>query len=103
MTVKPQAIVNLAPDHAIVHRICPVAADRTIVRCDWLFAPEVIASGADIAASVELFHRVNQQDFGAVEACQPAMSSRGYADGGVFVPAEHHIAGFHSWLREQLA
>jgi Rieske 2Fe-2S family protein len=103
MTVMPQTVINLAPDHVIFHRIQPLAVDRTIVRCDWLFEREVVASGADVDASVELFHRVNQQDFGAVEACQPAMSSRGYAEGGVFVPAEHHIAGFHSWLREQLA
>jgi Rieske 2Fe-2S family protein len=102
MTVKPQAIINLAPDHAIFHRIFPVAVDRTIVRCDWLFAPEVVASGADVGPSVELFHRVNQQDFRAVEGCQPAMGSRGYAQGGVFVPAEHHIADFHVWLREQI-
>jgi Rieske 2Fe-2S family protein len=102
MTVKPQAIINLAPDHAIFHRICPVAVDRTVVRCDWLFAPNVVDSGADLGPSVELFHRVNQQDFRAVEACQPAMGSRAYADGGVFVPAEHHIADFHRWLREQL-
>jgi Rieske 2Fe-2S family protein len=102
MTVKPQVVINLAPDHAIIHRIFAVAVDRTIVRCDWLFAPEVVASGDDVGPSVELFHRVNQQDFKAVEACQPAMSSRAYADGGVFVPAEHHIADFHMWLREQL-
>jgi Rieske 2Fe-2S family protein len=31
------------------------------------------------------------------------MSSRVYADGGVLVPSEHHIAGFHDWLRGRLA
>jgi len=102
MTVKPQTVINLAPDHVIFHRIFPVAVDRTVVRCDWLFAPEVVAAGADVDASVELFHRVNQQDFGAVERTQPSMGSRAYAEGGVFVPAEHHIADFHRWLREQL-
>ncbi len=95
-------VINLAPDHAIIHRIFPVAVDRTIVRCDWLFAREVVASGDDVGPSVELFHRVNRQDFKAVEACQPAMSFRAYVKGGVFVPAEHHIADFHRWLREQL-
>jgi hypothetical protein len=29
--------------------------------------------------SVELFHRVNEQDFAACERCQPSMSSRSYA------------------------
>jgi Rieske 2Fe-2S family protein len=25
-----------------------------------------------------------------------------YADGGVLVPSEHHIADFHSWVLDQL-
>jgi Rieske 2Fe-2S family protein len=97
ITVKPQVFINLVPDHVIVHRMFPLAADRTLVECDWLFLPEVIDSGTDIDASVELFHRVNTQDFEACESCQPTMSSRAYAKGGVLVPSEHHIAAFHTW------
>jgi transposase len=54
------------------------------------------------AGTVELFHRVNEQDFEACERTQPAMSSRAYADGGVLVPAEHHIGAFHDWLRTKI-
>jgi Rieske 2Fe-2S family protein len=102
MTVMPQVVINLAPDHVILHRLFPVAVDRTLVRCDWLFAADVVSGGHDLDASVELFHRVNQQDFRAVEVCQPAMASRVYRDGGVFVPAEHHIGAFNDWVRAQL-
>ena len=49
----------------------------------------------DVSRSVELFHRVNEQDFEACERTQPAMSSRAYRHGGVLVPSEHHIAEFH--------
>ncbi|MGH8917450.1 MAG: aromatic ring-hydroxylating oxygenase subunit alpha, partial [Actinomycetes bacterium] len=52
ITVRPQVFVNLVPDHVIWHRMTPVAADRTIVICDWLFAPAVVASGADVEPSV---------------------------------------------------
>ena len=52
--------------------------------------------------SVELFHRVNQQDFEACERTQPSMSSRAYRNGGVLVPAEHHIAEFHEWVVSRL-
>ncbi|MDC8981551.1 aromatic ring-hydroxylating oxygenase subunit alpha [Mycobacterium marinum] len=97
ITVKPTVFINLVPDHAIIHRMFPIAADRTIVECDWLYAPEVAAAG-DIAHSVELFHRVNEQDFDACQRTQPAMSSRAYRTGGVLVPAEHHIAEFHQWV-----
>ncbi|MEU9925520.1 aromatic ring-hydroxylating dioxygenase subunit alpha [Streptomyces griseoluteus] len=102
ITVRPNVFVNLVPDHVILHRMFPLAEDRTVVECDWLYAPEVVASGADVSKSAELFHRVNVQDFAACERTQPAMSSRAYRGGGVLVPAEHHIGAFHGWLREKL-
>lgn len=102
ITVKPTVFVNLVPDHVILHRMFPVSADRTIVECDWLYTGDVVASGTDVSRSVELFHRVNLQDFDACERTQPAMSSRAYRDGGVLVPAEHHIGLFHDWLAARL-
>nr|WP_202556098.1 aromatic ring-hydroxylating dioxygenase subunit alpha [Streptomyces sp. SID4950] len=102
ITVKPTVFVNLVPDHVILHRMYPLAADRTVVECDWLYAPQVVESGADVSKSVELFHRVNEQDFAACERTQPAMASRAYREGGVLVPNEHHIALFHAWLLERL-
>jgi len=99
ITVKPQVFINLVPDHVILHRMYPLAVDRTVVECDWLYAEDVVADGRDVSHSVELFHRVNEQDFAACERCQPAMSSRAYRDGGVLVPAEHHIGVFHDWVR----
>ncbi|MGD3106172.1 aromatic ring-hydroxylating oxygenase subunit alpha [Streptomyces sp. YGL11-2] len=102
VTVRPQVFINLVPDHVILHRMFPSAPDRTVVVCDWLYLPEVIDSGADVAKSVELFHRVNVQDFDACERTQPAMDSRAYRDGGVLVPSEHHIGAFHHWLTDRL-
>ncbi|MEE1757663.1 MULTISPECIES: SRPBCC family protein, partial [unclassified Streptomyces] len=102
ITVRPQVFINLVPDHVIFHRMYPMAADRTIVECDWLYLPHVVDSGKDVERSVELFHRVNQQDFDACERTQPAMSSKAYAKGGVLVPSEHHIGEFHTWLQNKL-
>jgi Rieske 2Fe-2S family protein len=102
ITVKPQVFINLVPDHVILHRMFPLAVDRTVVECDWLYHPEVIESGADVSLSVELFHRVNEQDFEACERTQPGMSSRAYRDGGVLVPSEHHISLFHQWVNRRL-
>ena len=98
ITVKPTVFINLVPDHVIFHRMYPMAADRTVVECDWLYTGEVVGSDHDMYRSVELFHRVNEQDFAACERTQPAMSSRAYRHGGVLVPAEHHIAEFHEWV-----
>jgi Rieske 2Fe-2S family protein len=99
ITVRPQVFINLVPDHVILHRMFPQAADRTTVICDWLFDPAVLAAGQDVSRSVELFDRVNRQDFAACENTQPSMSSRAYRDGGVLVPSEHHLAEFHAWWR----
>ena len=103
ITVKPTVFINLVPDHVIFHRMFPMAPDRTVVECDWLYTGEVVNSEQDVSRSVELFHRVNVQDFEACERTQPAMSSRAYRHGGVLVPAEHHIAKFHDWVMSRLA
>ena len=103
ITVKANVFINLVPDHVIFHRMYQVSADRTVVECDWLYTGDVIASDQDVSRSVELFHRVNVQDFEACERTQPAMSSRAYRHGGVLVPAEHHIAEFHHWVMSRLA
>jgi Rieske 2Fe-2S family protein len=98
ITVRPQVFINLVPDHVILHRMFPLAADRTRVVCDWLFHPEVVGSGQDTTKSVELFDRVNRQDFDACERTQLGMNSRAYASGGVLVPSEHHLSEFHDWV-----
>lgn len=46
VTVRPQVFVNLVPDHVIVHRMFPLAADHTVVECDWLYLPHVVESVA---------------------------------------------------------
>lgn len=89
------------PDHVVPHRTFPPAEDRTVVECDWLYAPEVVASGADVTKSVELFHRVDAQDPEARERTRPAMASRAYRAGSVPVPAEHRTGIFHEWLLQQ--
>jgi Rieske 2Fe-2S family protein len=75
ITIKPSVFVNLVPDHVIFHRMFPISESRTIVECDWLYSKEVVESGKDVSRSVELFHRVNEQDFrpasGPSRPCPP--------------------------------
>src|SRR4051812_22508195 len=61
LTVRPLMFINLVPDHVILHRMFPLAADRTVVECDWLFRKDVVDGGRDLDSSIELFHRVNVQ------------------------------------------
>jgi Rieske 2Fe-2S family protein len=103
ITLLPNAFVNLFDDHVVLHRFTPLAADRTEVVCDWLFAPEALAAQPEIAPTVELFDRVNLQDFEACERCQLGATSRLYADDNVLVPAEHHLQRLHDMVRAALA
>ena len=80
ITIRPQVFINLVPDHVIVHRMFPLGRGPddggvrlAVRRRRWS------ASGQDVSRSVELFDRVNRQDFEACERTQPSMSSRAYA------------------------
>lgn len=101
MVIRPNCFLSLLPDHVIVHRFQPVSPELTTVVCEWLFPPDTVASH-DISDTVELFHRVNQQDFAASQWCQPNMRSRAYAGGGVLVPTEQEIIGrwYYQWYRD---
>ena len=74
MVMRPNCFLSLLPDHVIAHRFEPVSAEVTKVVCEWLFPPSTVA-GYDLSNTVELFHRVNEQDFARVG----------------MVPAEHEV------------
>ena len=101
MAVRPNCFLSLVSDHVIVHRLEPVAPDRTLVVCEWLFPAETLQdSRHDVADAVALFHKVNEQDFAAAQWCQPNMSSRAYARGGVLVPSEAPvISRYYEWYK----
>jgi Rieske 2Fe-2S family protein len=103
MVVRPNLLLNLLPDHVIIHTLTPLAPDRSRVTCDWLFAPDAVARpGFDPADTVALFDRVNRQDWEVCESVQASARSRAFAAGGVYVPIERHIRGFNDWVLEQL-
>ena len=99
MVLRPNCFLSLVSDHVIVHRFEPVAPDRTLAVCEWLFPAETLDAGRhDVADAVALFAKVNEQDFAAAQWCQPNMSSRAYARGGVLVPSEGPvISRYYQW------
>ncbi|HEY7432247.1 MAG TPA: aromatic ring-hydroxylating dioxygenase subunit alpha [Streptosporangiaceae bacterium] len=99
MVLRPNCFISLVSDHVIVHRFEPVAPDRTLAVCEWLFPAQTLEDGRyDVADAVALFSKVNEQDFAAAQWCQPNMSSRAYARGGVLVPSEAPvISRYYQW------
>jgi Rieske 2Fe-2S family protein len=103
MVIRPNCFLSLLPDHVIAHRFEMLSPETTRVVCEWLFPPETVAE-YDMSDTVDLFHRVNVQDFAVSELCQPNMKSRAYRDGGVLVPTEQEIIGrwYYRWYREAM-
>jgi Rieske 2Fe-2S family protein len=103
MVIRPNVFLNLLPDHVIVHTLTPLTPDRSRVTCDWLFDPDVVArSGFDPADTVQVFDRVNRQDWEVCEWVQAGVRSRAFTAGGVYAPIERHIRGFNDFVLAQL-
>lgn len=103
MVLLPNVFVNLHPDYVLLHRLHPLAPDRTLVICDWLFDPAVVAApDFDPSDAVEFWDLVNRQDWAMCERCQLGVRSRAYAAGGIFAPIEAHIRRFNDWVLQML-
>lgn len=100
----PNVLLLLTPDHVVSLMLFPEAPGRTRVRCDWLFDPEAISQpGFDPMDAVELFDRVNRQDWRVMELAQRSMGSRAWRNGGVLAASERAIEGFTRFVLGRLA
>jgi Rieske 2Fe-2S family protein len=96
VVLRPNAFVILVPDHVAFFRLEPLAAGRTRVVVDWLFAAaETEREEFDPSDSVRLLDVTNRQDFEACERCQIGMRSPEYR--GVLVPSEHVLLDFYDY------
>ena len=103
LTLAPNVLVSLLPDHVILHIAHPRSPSHTYVTCDWLFTPEVVgAPNFEPSDTVAIFDLVNRQDWQVCELTQQGVGSKAFAQGGVYVPSEHHILQFNNLVRERL-
>jgi Rieske 2Fe-2S family protein len=80
--VFPNLLLSLHPDYVMTHRMEPVAPDRTVVECQWLFAPEVVARpDFDPSYAVDFWDLTNRQDWAAVESVQRGLRTPGWVPG----------------------
>jgi Rieske 2Fe-2S family protein len=72
----PNVLLSLHPDYVMVHRLTPLAADRTRIECTWAFAPEAVdQAGFDPSYAVDFWDITNRQDWSACESVQRGLSS----------------------------
>jgi Rieske 2Fe-2S family protein len=94
VNIFPNLLVSLHPDYVMVHRLLPLAADRTRIECTWAFAPESLARpGFDPGYAVEFWDITNRQDWHACESVQRGLSSP-HAVPGPLSPEEDAVYQF---------
>jgi Rieske 2Fe-2S family protein len=78
----PLGFVSIHPDYLLVHRLVPVAADRTTVICEWYFDPGSIAlPDFDPAQAIAFWDLTNRQDWKVCEMQQVGTRSRSWTSG----------------------
>jgi Rieske 2Fe-2S family protein len=94
LNVFPNILISLHPDYAMVHRLTPLAANRTQIECSWWFAPESIETeGFDPAYAMDFWDITNRQDWHACESVQRGLSSE-HAQPGPLSPEEDAVYQF---------
>jgi phenylpropionate dioxygenase-like ring-hydroxylating dioxygenase large terminal subunit len=101
-TVFPNLFFSLHPDFLMVHRTWPMSPTHSRVECDFLFDPATIADpGFDPNDAVDLWDRINRQDWAVCERSQKGMHSRAWK-GGRYTDQEPQVYDFDRYVRERL-
>ena len=78
----PLAFLSIHPDYLLVHRLEPIAPDRTRIVCDWLFEADTIDRAAfDATEPVAFWDLTNRQDWHVCELQQRGTRSRSWVAG----------------------
>ena len=94
-TIFPNLLLSLHPDYVMFHTLWPLAVDRTLVVCEWLFAPVALAQPeVDPQNAVKFWDMTNRQDWRACELSQRGVQSKAYVPGPFYDWQEHLLAEF---------
>ena len=93
-TLFPSALLSLHPDYVLLHRIQPLAVDRTRIICDWYFHPDGIATSAFSALpAIEFWDMTNRQDWALCENTYRGIRSHAW-EPGPYSELESQLAAF---------
>lgn len=100
--IYPNLMLSLSPDHVAAFTLWPLAPDRTVIECDFLFHEhEMRRSGFDPSDAVEFWDLVNRQDWRICESVQRGMSSRVFRF-GYYAPMEDQSLDIRRYVSERL-
>jgi Rieske 2Fe-2S family protein len=93
-TLFPGAFLSFHPDYVMVHRVQPLAIDRTRIVCEWYFHPDEMAKpGFDAAPAVDFWDMTNLQDWDLCENAYRGVVSRAW-EAGPYSDLESQLAAF---------
>ncbi len=98
----PNLMLCLHPDYVVRCFLDALAADRTKIRCEWLFAPAALEQpDFEPARAVEFWDRTNRQDWRVSELAQAGIGSSAYRP-GPYSHREDQLWAFDRWLLDRL-
>ena len=93
-TLFPGAFLSFHPDYVMVHRLVPLAIDRTRIVCEWYFHPDAIdAPGFDPSPAVDFWDMTNRQDWDLCVNVFRGVVSRAW-EAGPYSQLESQLAAF---------
>jgi len=103
VTIYPSAFIVAHVDYVRITSLNPLAPGRTVLRAEWLFAPETLAApGFDLANAVDFARQVIAEDGAACEMNQRGLAVARHRSGRL-MPQEFEIKRFHDWVRARMA
>ena len=97
----PNLFLNVQPDYVNAHMMFPTGPESVRIVYDWLFEPEHMPKGADLAHYTALWEVTNAQDARNCEWQQQGIQSREFRHGH-YVPQEFDCHRFAQWVRQGL-
>jgi glycine betaine catabolism A len=101
--VWPNLLMSLHPDYLMIHRLVPLAPDRTYIACEWYFDPDDMDKPEfDPSDAVEFWDLTNRQDWEVCELQQEGTASRAYT-AGRFTGMESGVHAFDMHVADRYA
>jgi Rieske 2Fe-2S family protein len=95
--MQPNSWFHFLSDHAVVFRVLPLSADKSIVRTTWLVHPDAVEGvDYDVDSLTAVWRATNNQDRELVIGTQNGVTNPGYAP-GPYSLVEDDVEAFVNW------
>jgi Rieske 2Fe-2S family protein len=95
--LQPNSWFHFLSDHAVVFRVLPLSADKSLVRTTWLVHPEAVEGvDYDVDSLTAVWRVTNNQDRELVIGTQNGVTNPGYVP-GPYSLVEDDVEAFVNW------